>query len=216
MIAREQQGAGLQRHPRHLDDLPRRRPAGRRAPQHGVGREEAGEHDDVAEQEDPEAVADDDPLAGRAGLAVAGALGGTLASVAAMAEAVRVLADAPDRLDAGGKTRLSRSSVTSALLPRRSARAGPPRAARRARSTRATSSAGTSNSWTSRQAKTTKPAKAPTRPSAGQPPDVPDQREADDGGEEGGEEADGAVHRHLDRLVSRLRSQALRSRWPAA
>ena len=35
--------------------------------QHRVGREERGEHDDVAEQEDPEAVADDDALGDRSG-----------------------------------------------------------------------------------------------------------------------------------------------------
>jgi hypothetical protein len=38
------------------------RPARRLGGQHGIGREERREHDDVAEQEDPEAVADDDAL----------------------------------------------------------------------------------------------------------------------------------------------------------
>ena len=38
------------------------------ADQHGVGRKEGGEHHDVAEQEDPEAEADHDPLRRRAAI----------------------------------------------------------------------------------------------------------------------------------------------------
>ena len=48
------------------------RPAGRLSGQHRVGREERGEHDDVAEQEDPEAVADDDALVDRSAAGVRG------------------------------------------------------------------------------------------------------------------------------------------------
>jgi hypothetical protein len=44
------------------------RPTRGLADQNGVGRKEGGEHDDVAEQEDPEAVADHDPF--RRGAAV--------------------------------------------------------------------------------------------------------------------------------------------------
>ena len=38
------------------------RAAGGRVREHGEGREQRRKHDDIAEQEDPEAVADDDPL----------------------------------------------------------------------------------------------------------------------------------------------------------
>ena len=38
---------------------------------------------------------------------------------------------------------------------------------------------------------------------------MPDQREAGDGGEEGGDESDRTIARHLDRLIDRLRRQLL-------
>src|SRR4051812_34028115 len=161
-VAREQEGRGLPADPRHLDQLAYSRPARGRAPLNREGGEEAGEHDYVGEQEDPEAVADDDPLARRAGHSVAGALDRALLPVAAMAEPVRVLAHPADGLDGGGERMVGHAgTLPSAAI--RSSRAS--RWARRARSTRATSSAGTWNSWTLRQAKTTKPAKAAARPS---------------------------------------------------
>ncbi len=55
----------------------------------------------------------------------------------------------------------------------------------------------------SRQAKTTKVAKAPSERRGDQPPDVPDQREAHEGREEGADEAGRAVARHLDVLDRR-------------
>ena len=45
-----------------VEQLPPARPARRLPDQHRVGREKGGEHDDVAEQENPEAIADDDAL----------------------------------------------------------------------------------------------------------------------------------------------------------
>jgi hypothetical protein len=56
------QAAGFDRDAPQIEQLAPaagRRPSAR---QHRVAREEAGEHHDVAEQEDPETVAGDDPL----------------------------------------------------------------------------------------------------------------------------------------------------------
>ena len=59
-----------------------------------------------------------------------------------------------------------------------------------------------------RNAKASSVTNAPNTPRAGHPPDVPDQREAGDDGKEGGDEAGGAVLRHLDRLVRRAPAPA--------
>ena len=71
------------------------------------------------------------------------------------------------------------------------------------RSMRATASAGIRHSAVSRQAKTTKVDKGAERAETRHPPDVPDQREAGDVGEEGADEAGRAVARHLDVARSR-------------
>src|SRR3954469_2519046 len=153
-IARKQQSGRLPGDARYLDEPAYGGSPGRRAPLHGEGREEAGEHHDVGEEEDPEAVADDDPLVRRARHPVAGAFDGLGGAMAAVAEPVRVLADPPDGLGGGGKRRRIGHADASCWRIRSSSAW---RAARRARSTLATSSAGTWNSWTSRHAKMTKP-----------------------------------------------------------
>src|SRR5262249_48389613 len=107
-------------------------------------RRRSREYDDVAEQEDPEAVAHDYPFVSRTRPSCPGALDGFHASMGAMAEPVGILTDAADCFDAGGQPDVGHGSAPS--CERRSSLAL--RAARRARSTRATSSADTSNSWT--------------------------------------------------------------------
>src|SRR5436309_2448994 len=82
------------------------------------------------------------------GYAAAGALDRRVRAVAAVAEAMRILADALEGLDGGWKRMVGHASASCCAIRSSSAS----RAARRARSTRATSSTGTWNSWTSRHA----------------------------------------------------------------
>ena len=88
-----------------------RRTAGRRGLQHRMGRKESGEHDDVAEQKDPEAIADDDPLGSRAAFAVAGRM---------IAPPCRPMGAEPNRCDRActdRSRRARRGSVSVALMP---------------------------------------------------------------------------------------------------
>ena len=125
-----------------IEQLASARPARGRVRQHRIAREERREHDDVAEQEDPEAVADDDPLRRGAAGAMLRPVPGRRADAAIGCCVVAVSSASPR----AGRQRRSRGA----------------RAARLARSIRATSSAGMMSSSWSRQAKTTKVAKAPT------------------------------------------------------
>jgi len=54
-----------------IEYLARARTAGRVRREHRIGREEAGENDDVRQEKEPEAVADDDPYGRRAPATVA-------------------------------------------------------------------------------------------------------------------------------------------------
>ena len=63
--AREQEAGSLERDVGEVEQVLAARAASGLVGQHGVGGEERREHHDVAEQEDPEAVADEDPLRGR-------------------------------------------------------------------------------------------------------------------------------------------------------
>ncbi len=65
---------GLQGDAVQVEQVTPRRPARRLAREHAVGREERGEHHDVAEQEDPEPVGDDDAFRRRPAFAVTGRL----------------------------------------------------------------------------------------------------------------------------------------------
>ena len=163
-----------------VEELPRARAARRRMRQHRIGGKEAGEQDEVGEQEDPEAVAGDDALGRRALVAAIG--------LGACAELVRIVDGGREYLT--GVMPGSRPSTSAmracAALARRSA---------------ASSAAGNSYSASSRQAKTTKVAKAPTRPTttihqmcqiSAKP--VTTAKKAVD-------ETRRAVARHLDRLV---------------
>ncbi|MBN8899316.1 MAG: hypothetical protein J0H35_14270, partial [Rhodospirillales bacterium] len=69
-----QQQRRLQRHMRQIEQILAARAARGGVRQHRMRREERGEHDDIAEQEDPEAEADDHPLGGWAARAVTGRL----------------------------------------------------------------------------------------------------------------------------------------------
>ncbi len=69
--ARAEKAGGLPSHAVKIIDLARVRSTGGRTGENGVCREQAGEDDDVRQQEEPEAVAHDDALAGRPAAAVA-------------------------------------------------------------------------------------------------------------------------------------------------
>src|SRR5271156_2861554 len=114
-----------------IEQLRSARPAGGRVDQHRVGREESGEHDDVAEQENPKAVAHDDAFGWHAASYPRGRRPAVGNSVVAPGRGLE---------GAHGVTGVVSSS---------------PRAARLARSMRATSSAGTMYSVLSRHANTT-------------------------------------------------------------
>src|SRR5258708_22309075 len=60
--AREEQAPRLDPGIAQVEQLPPARPARGLPDQHRVGREKGREHDDVAEQENPKAVTDNDPL----------------------------------------------------------------------------------------------------------------------------------------------------------
>ena len=60
--ARQQEEGGLERDDMEMEQLPAARAASRLVHQDGVGGEERREHHNVAEQEDPEPVADNDAL----------------------------------------------------------------------------------------------------------------------------------------------------------
>src|SRR5262245_12057515 len=113
--------------------------------QHRMRSEECREHDEVGEQKDPEAEADDDALRGRTRLAVTGCFDSPM----------------PRDCERGRSGRHQCRSTHAGFSCKASVRA-----ARFARSMRATSSTGITLSDTSRQANTTNVAYAPTRPSA--------------------------------------------------
>src|SRR6185369_7658534 len=68
--ARHQQTGGLDGDAAQIEQLLARRPARGRIAQYGVAREEARKHHDVAEQENPEAVADHDAFRRRPSVTV--------------------------------------------------------------------------------------------------------------------------------------------------
>src|SRR5208283_3464973 len=102
--------------------------------QHRIGGEEGGEHDDVAQQENPEAVTGDNALRYQ--------LAGCVSQPGLAACRLPVVVVAGGRLEGGHGTTCRRASAAL-------------RALRLARSMRATVSAGMMYSSTSRQAKTT-------------------------------------------------------------
>ena len=138
--AREQQAGRLDRDVPQVEQLAAARSACRVADQHRVGREEGREHDDVAEQEDPEAVADDDALR---------------TSPPAACPSVCWWYD-DSRSCRGDAGHFGRGCVDGAHGAACSRASAAPRALRLARSMRATVSAGMMYSSSSRQAKTTK------------------------------------------------------------
>ena len=91
-VAREQQAHGLDKDIAEIEQLGAGRSAGGVARQHRVGREQPREHDDVAEEEDPEPVRDDGTRRGRpAAASPAHELGGggTVSIVAIVMPAAR-------------------------------------------------------------------------------------------------------------------------------
>src|SRR5579859_5662906 len=136
----QQQAAGLDGDITQIEQIPARRTAGGGALQHGEGGEDRREHDDVGQQEDPEAETDDDALVGRT----------TCPAIRTMAELVGV-----DRVSDGG-AHADKSRAVRACS----------RMWRRSRSMRATCAAGIMNSSSRRQAKATKTPYAPARPNS--------------------------------------------------
>jgi hypothetical protein len=132
--AREQQAGRLDRGIAQVEQLMPARAARRLPDQHRVGREEGGEHDDIAERKNPEAVTDDDALRYQ------------------LTGRVRHLPVVP------GESRIAATGdcVEAAHDAVRSPASASLRTSRLARSTRATASAGMMSSCLSRQAKTTK------------------------------------------------------------
>src|SRR6185437_13111025 len=159
--AREQQAGRFRRRSMQIEDLARSRAAVARLDEHRVGGEEAGEEDDVGEDEDPEPVAHHDALGRRSAGSVAGVLRHARAG-RAVADVIGVASGA-QRGAGGAHSRGSRCASVS----RRNCRccSAALRAARLARSRRATSSAGIRISSWSRQANTTNVAYAPASPS---------------------------------------------------
>ena len=84
-----EQTGGLQGDIAQVEDLAASRAIGRGRREHGIRREQRREQNDIGEEEDPESVADDDPLRGRATAAVPAR---SRAMVAAMlvAEMIRI------------------------------------------------------------------------------------------------------------------------------
>src|SRR5262249_13895617 len=113
--------------------------------------EEGREHDDVAEQKDPEAVADDHALRGRPAFAVTGCM--HVAAASAGADPITAVAD-PVGISRALERGVGRTHAgwPACCASHRS------RACRRARSKRATSSAGIEYFVTSRHANQTKTA----------------------------------------------------------
>src|ERR1700722_16484911 len=140
---RQQEAPGLDRDIMQIEQILAARPACGLSREHSIGGEERREHDDVAEQEDPKAVADNNALRCRVGVIQNN-----------RGRAPRLLAPAVAVVCACLKGRHERASTVATASPR---------ARRFARSMRATSSAGISYSVRSRQAKTTNVAKAPSR-----------------------------------------------------
>ena len=146
---RQQQAGGLEGDCRQVEQVAAARAAGGGVGEHRVAREQRREQDDVADQEDPEAVGDDDALR----RSVRRLLG----------ERLGVAAD--KRTSAAGdpaRVRLRPGAHESGL----SVRSAASRAARLARSTLATVAAGIASSCSSRQATTTNTAQAPTKATA--------------------------------------------------
>ncbi len=189
--AREQQESGLDRDRLQVEQFQRPRAAGGRTRQHRVGRIEAGEHHEVAEQEHPEAEGGDDAL--RRGSA---------------------LADGASR--SRDRTGSSFSETFTSRMPGSRPSTRSTRASRRSASIRC--------DFAGRDFVLVVVAPGEHdegRESAGDadrrhPPDVPDQREAGDDGEEGDDEAGRTVDRHLDRFVARQRRKLAPARSPAA
>src|SRR6202020_2639858 len=140
---RKQEAGGLDRDIVQVEQIPAARPSRGLAGEHRIGGEKRREHNDVAEEKDPEAIADNDALRCRVGVIQSDC-----------GRAPRLLAPAVAVVRACLKGRHERPSTVATASPR---------ARRLARSMRATSSAGISYSVRSRQAKTTNVAKAPTR-----------------------------------------------------
>ena len=119
--AREEQTRRLRRRVVQIEELLRSGAAIARLDQHCIGGKETGEENDVGEDEDPEAVADDDALRRRAAGAVAGVL--------RHARRGRV----PDMVGiaAGAQRVLGSAQRTPAVTPAVTAGAAEPRCARR-------------------------------------------------------------------------------------
>src|SRR6185437_6835523 len=130
--AGKQQACGLDGDTVRIENLPCRRAVGCCRRQYRIRGKQRGEHDDVGNEEDPEAVTDDDSFRGWATGSMPWGAGGCAP-----------VAVTPVFIQDGG---------IHVVAPSCSAAA---RATRLARSSRATSSAGISNSTTSRQANTT-------------------------------------------------------------
>src|SRR6202020_1036893 len=140
---RKQEAGGLDRDIVQVEQIPAARPSRGLAGEHRIGGEKRREHNDVAEEKDPEAIADNDAFRYRVGVIQSDC-----------GRAPRLLAPAVAVVRARLRGRHERASAPTGASPR---------AWRLARSMRATSSAGISYSVRSRQAKTTKVAKAPSK-----------------------------------------------------
>ena len=170
---------GLDRDDPQIEKVLRPGTAGGRMRQHRIGCIEAGEQDEVGQQENPEAVAGDDAL-GRRPLVAAVGLG-------ARAELVRIVSDGPrisDRRDAG-----------LAALHQRDARFAP------LAIDRGEFLGGQLIFRYVAPGEDDECREGADQADDDHPPDMPDQREAGDDGEEGRDEAGRAVARHFDRLV---------------
>src|SRR5665213_4166542 len=143
-----EQAGGLDAGTAKIEQLRPIRPARGRADQNGVGGEKRREHHDVAEQENPEPVGNDDPLRRRP--ALTSSAGMAMPTAAAEPMGVGVIGRV------GHRGHVARPASASSAW----------RSATLARSTRSTSSAGITYSTSSRHANTTKVAKAPIAPAA--------------------------------------------------
>src|SRR5262249_4887923 len=135
--AGQQQARGLERDTVETEHVLPARAVGGLPGQNRVGGKERGEHDDVADQEDPEAVGYDDALGGEAEL-----------RMLASRQAIRPVADT-DHVASRGVLGDAHGAAPSWASAAR-------RALRFSRSMRATSAAGMRSSVRSRHAKTTK------------------------------------------------------------
>ena len=174
--ARQQQADRLDRDIALLENLRALGAAGGLVNQHRIGRKEAGEHHDVGEQEYPEAIGGHDALRRRPGM----------------------LDDEPDLMGIGlgvaGRCGHRHQTVPAMLTRLR-------RSSRLTRSIAATSAAANDVFVMVTPGEHDEGRERADAAQNHHPPDVPDQREAHDGGEERADETGRRVPGHLDVVI---------------